>query len=271
MTSGDFVLVSTEAATDPPAKPTSRRRMLKLGGAGAAALVATMLPRNGARATHDGDGSNALHVGEENQASAQTVLEANITPPLEGPAEPPALRIENHTGTGIHSKGTESGLFGESDEFRGVYGKSDTGVGVRAESLSGAGLEAHSNTSFGVVGGSDGSLNEGGVGVGGFSAADLAVLGIGGSPGDSAAEGDGVGGFSFNSIGGRFVSFNGIGARAVSPGDVHPALQAASGNPTDPHQAAVPDQGLALEVIGKARFSTAGKAPDPRLRVRRPA
>ena len=178
-------------------------------------------------------------------------------PTIEGDAFP----HDDHPGVGVQGvaylgTGYEDGVFG-AGPGTGVEGISGTGMGVRGHSDSGHGGSFESSSGFGVE-----AHSQDLVGVGGFSVNDLGVLGIGGT-GDSDAEGDGVGGFSFHSVGGRFVSFDGIGVRAVSPGDNQPALQAASGTPTGQHAEPNPDGGLALEVIGKSRFSTAGVAVLP--------
>lgn len=155
---------------------------------------------------------------------------------------------DEHPGVGVQGvaylgTGYEDGTFG-AGPGTGVEGISGTGTGVRGQSASHFGVHGESTNSVGVIG---------------FSAEDVGVFGFGTPDGN----GDGVGGFSRNSVGGRFGSELGIGLRAVSPGDEHPALQAASGTIADPHFAADPDGGLALEVIGKARFSTAGAAAMP--------
>lgn len=168
---------------------------------------------------------------------------------------------DDHPGVGVQGvaylgTGYEDGVFG-AGPGTGVEGISGTGTGVRGHSDSGHGGSFESGSGFGVE-----AHSQDLVGVGGFSVNDLGVLGIGGTD-DSGAEGDGVGGFSFHSVAGRFVSFDGIGVRAVSPGENKPALQAASGSPTGQHAEPDSDGGLALEVIGKARFSTAGAAVLP--------
>jgi len=170
-------------------------------------------------------------------------------PTIEGDAFP---FDEDHRGIGVQGvsytgSSYDDGQFGEGPGT-GVQGLSGTGPGVHGQSQHQSGVQGESLGGF-----------PGGVGVLGFSAGDVGVFGVS----DPSADGDGVGGFSENSVGGRFGSANGIGVRAVSPGDDHPALQAASGTATDPHFEAEPDGGLALDVIGKARFSTAGAASFP--------
>ena len=159
-------------------------------------------------------------------------------------AENPGVGVQ-----GVAYLGTnyENGTFG-AGPGTGVQGISGTGTGVQGQSASHFGVHGESTDSVGVIG---------------FSANDVGVFGFGTPEGD----GDGVGGFSPNSVGGRFGSGSGIGLRAISPGEEHPALQAASGTIADSHFEADPDGGLALEVIGKARFSTAGAGMLPQGQV----
>jgi hypothetical protein len=143
----------------------TRRRLLGLIGAGSAAAVATLLPRNGARAGHDS--TNVMHLGEQNSAPAGTALHATT--------EGPALSVQNDGTTdssggvwGV-TQGLKPAVMGEAvgtgEEGVGVVGVSSLppfgdhfgdgpGTGVRGSSGNGTGVRGISETGWGVHGGS---------------------------------------------------------------------------------------------------------------------
>ena len=261
-------------------EPASRRRLLRLIGAGGAALVAMLLPRNGAQATHGGGvDPDALHVGQDNFTVAPTTLSAEIpTDPVPDPRAlivfiPQGRAITGHSSFGVgvngHSNGGDPpeipsvgvegtahhdgiGVAGESKAGEGqgpgagagVSGSSGSGPGVQGNSESGPGALAGSTTGPGVD-----ATSWSGPGAVGWSPSGVAgVIGIG-----SIMRGEGT------------VPEEARGLLGVAPGSA-PAVQCVSGGllDQDTHPwAPDPDGGLALDVVGKARFSTAGAATVP--------
>jgi len=80
-----------------------------------------------------------------------------------------------------------------------------------------------------------------------------------GVEGHNTAGGRGVYGHSQNGPGVKGVSGGNPGVEGVAPGDF-PGVRAVSRNLAEPND---PDGGLALDVVGKARFSTAGAGAVP--------
>jgi hypothetical protein len=263
-------------------EPRTRRDFLKYGGAAAAGLVAgAMLPQDGAEA----DNGDPLVLGQQNFSTANTVLNGNsgllIFTENEGASYSASLAAD--TGVGVAGIGSDVGVQGTSDggvggEFFGAY------VGVRSVSRGGEnpeegfGIKGEANNpgGTGVSGEGDfrgvsGLANDGdGVGVRGeaFGSDAIGVQGEGGYNGvfGHAMRGAGVSGFSESvegvaggSAGGfGVVGYGGRGGvRGVAEAD-KPAVSAwsgvAKGNP---------DNGLALEVEGQARFSNAGQGVVP--------
>ena len=241
-----------------------RRGLLALIGAGGAAALAALLSRsNGAQAGHGpADATNALHLGQPNTAPAglPTLIDAN--------SEHDALRVTNNfpgPEAVALAASTVSGfaVLANSQSGRGVDGASVSGIGVRGESQSGPGGFFGSQSGTGVEG-----RSESGAGGNFHSESESGVLGA--SSGGIGVQGlsqgaDGVHGESETGIGALGFSQSGIGVFGVSPGDGQPAVQALSAGPGFPfgEPADVSDGGLALDVIGKARFSTAGSDTIP--------
>ncbi|MGH2456681.1 MAG: hypothetical protein ACRDHD_10550, partial [Candidatus Limnocylindria bacterium] len=167
-------------------------------GAGSAALVATLLPRNGSRAGHDG--TNVFHLGEDNGASVTTGLHADV--------EPNALMVLNETGSGIHAHAPGGiGLFGSSDTFRGVYGHSESDSGVHGDSVDGAGVFGASENGPGVNGASFSGTS---TGVEGSSGSGPGVAGL-------SQSGPGVAGHSASGEGGTFSTETGSALGVSGP------------------------------------------------------
>jgi hypothetical protein len=153
------------------------------------------------------------------------------------------------SGEGGHFQSTSGdGGVGISESGAGLHGQSDSGFGVAGFSGSGAGVMGHSDGAAGVEGGGDPGVwgaSNAGRGVVGTSWDGGGVVGAGGSiqkDPEPRPPGPGVIGFAPGDA---------PGVRALSASDTGLA------NP-------LPDGGLALEVIGRARFSTAGSATVPK-------
>lgn len=298
-------------------EPASRRQLLAMLGAGGAALLASVLPRNGVRAGHGVvDDADALHLERGNSADATTSLESAGGPStflvrnsgggdaleLESTGQVMVVRLlgdsTNHTaqfehdglggGAAVYARGTSGGVLGESPgEEPGVTGMSDSGPGAAGQSVSGPGLHGSSETGNGLEG-----FSQSGAGVNGHSsdgpggtfstddgnfavhisgsATDFA-LGV-----DNALVGEAAGGIFAISRGGKPAiegdglesEFGpGVGVQGVSgtadtfgqgPGV---GVQGISG--TGVGVQAISSDGTALEVQGKARFSTAGVGTVP--------
>lgn len=228
--------------------------MLGLLGGGGAALLGTLFTRDEAMAGHDG--TNVLHLGEQNVApvGASTSVEATA----DGKA---AFEARNATE-----------FRNESGVIRGVHSGPDFGIGVEGviEGEAGSGVAGRGGF-FGVSGQTDG----GGAGVKGIGAA------LGG--GDGETLGVGVLGVSFDSIG-----VHGQTESSVQPAVLGESLVCVERGPCEGESTgtgvigrsdagtgvrgdcrrgtgveAVSGDGLALDVVGRARFSTAGSAVIP--------
>lgn len=148
--------------------PTTRRRLLALGGAGGAAGLATLLAQDQARAGHDG--TNVFHLGEENTnpAGTRTVLHhANGEP---------ALDIRGGSGFSSAGDGTPA-IHADDDQVGGktidVFAEGGTAVYATARPNDG-------NAGKGVVGvtdNGDGTESGSGIGVEGKTGAGVAILG----------------------------------------------------------------------------------------------
>ena len=322
----------SEESTADVSKEKSRRSLLAVVGAGGAAALAAVLSRsNGARAGHDG--TNVLHLGEENTAPAGTVtkLLANVGENGESgtafivenansefggaiagtwhgpgtgggvrglnhsPGGGPGLEGESDTGPGVLGFGqpgiaglsmTDNGVVGrcENPEMAGVLGKAELclergpcegvalGTGVRGLSEGGTGVDGSSHSGPGVAGHSQsGNALEGfsEIGAGAF-VSSLSGPGVDATcesgPGVLGWSPGGAGVIGIGSIlrGEGTVPEVGPGVLGIAPGSAA-AVQCVSGGlvggdgPPSPD----PDGGLALDVVGKARFSTAGAGAVP--------
>ncbi len=182
-------------------EPASRRRLLRLIGAGGAALIASLLPRNGVRAGHDG--TDVFHIGETNFADAVTLLEGDF-PPETGTS--PMLAVISKQGP--------IGIIGHSDIGRGIEGGSDHG----SDGEPGVGVSGFANNDgIGVRGrsfaGDEGHVDE-------SPGAGPGVIGQSGSgPGveGSSETGSGVVGHSGSGEGGHFSSDTGVALSTFGP------------------------------------------------------
>lgn len=167
---------------------------------------------------------------------------------------------------GEYGEGPGTGVEGISGDGGGVVGRSQRGSGL----IGFAGGGPDISPPYGVPGlghlGVAGfaPLGDDPFGIGALGTGQVGVHGFGGL--------FGVDGRAENAIAGNFVNYAaseaGAALRAISPGD-RPAVIAWSGNwpKSDedimPPDAIVSDGGIALEVLGKARFSTAGASVVP--------
>jgi hypothetical protein len=220
---------------------TTRRRLLTLMGAGGAAALATLVSSKEAHAGHDS--TNVMHLGESNSApdGAQTKLLANVGSEDVDPGV--ALIVESTnsafggaiTGT-WHGPGTGHGVSGfnhspgtpEGGSGPGVQGASDNDVGVIGFGGAQAGVRGLSNNGDGVLGQAGSAEGEGGPSVAGVRGEALGCVEKG-----PCGPGIGIGVF------GRSEAGIGVKAKVDDPA------------------------GFALDVAGKARFSTAGSAVIP--------
>jgi hypothetical protein len=256
----------------------SRRALIAAGLGGVAATAAHAVGRPlPAQAGHGpGIDPNALHLGAQNSTDAETRLSADL--PEGTPPGPIALQVGINKGRAVNGFASVGvgvwgvSLNGDQDQPHvGVEGSSENnGIGVRGQSKgengtpggSGPGVEGESSTGPGVHGFSE---FEGGVE--GNSDFGDGVRGFGSHDGGTGVRGDGsvgvagtgtvfgVHGFSDSGVAGQFYSNGDAGVRAFAPGDF-PAVSAISGIEAEGGE----DGGLALDVVGKARFSTAGAA-----------
>ena len=249
--------MSTEAPAAPSpssASHASRRRALGLLGAGGAALVASLFGRNEARAGHGG--TNVLHLGEDNTAAAPTGLTASVS-------DEPVFAVVNSVASN------------EAGALKGVHAGPEFGIGVEGVA------EEAGPSGVGVAG------RGGHVGVSGESSdGEAGVKGLGGAIDDAGST-------SGAAAGVRGVSFASVGVYGETESPDHPAVLGESvvcvergpceGDSTGtgvlgrsdagiavhgdcPRGTAVKgvsDDGLALDVVGKARFSTAGSSVVP--------
>jgi len=154
--------------------------------------------------------------------------------PCEGVALGTGVRGLSEGGIGVHGNSQSGGgVVGGSQTGNALEGFSESGAGAFVSSLSGPGVD---------------STSESGPGVLGWSPSGIAgVLGVG-----SILRGEGT------------VPEGARGVLGIAPGNAA-AVQCVSGGlvggdgPPSPD----PDGGLALDVVGKARFSTAGAGAVP--------
>jgi hypothetical protein len=283
--------------------PSRRRLLALIGAGGAAFVAALMPRGGTRAGHGVDDGADALHLARENTTEAATELFAHIpTGPLDDPVAL-AVAVDqgrgisgsseygvglwgqsfggefpNHPIVGVEGVGHQDGVgvrgrsnpepgapgFGAG---AGVEGESGGGPGVRGRSQTGPGVSGHSDTgpggTFHTEGG-DFAANIGG------SAVEFA-LGV-----DNGLIGEGAGGIFSISRGGKPAiegdaldgEFGaGVGVQGVSgtnetfgqgPGV---GVQGISG--TGIGVQAISAEGMALDVAGKARFSTVGTATVP--------
>ena len=244
-----------------PAQRT-RRDFLKYGGAAAVGLMtgATLWGET----TEANASSDGLSLGEFNQQDAQTTLEG-------GAPGTSLLLVANNAASGaaLHGDGENgaTGVVGTSAGGPGLHGISDGDPpGVLGESNFGTGVEGF-GPAVGVFGESSGpggrgvlglGPTEGGIGVRGEgSLRGVAGYSIRGAGVEGASEKvEGVGGTSAEHFG--VVGFGGRGGvRGIAEGD-SPGVLAESGVLKGGR-----DGGLALQVVGQARFSNAGQGTVP--------
>jgi hypothetical protein len=260
---------------------TTRRRLLMLMGAGGAAALASVVTAKEAQAGHDG--TNVLHLAETNfdpdtgvggEAAHGTQLQANTNEF--------ALWVENNNGGsqagGIAAvaggaagaapsalKGVQfqDGIAVEGDAGSGAA----NGVGVRGNSGSGAGVSGHSETGPG----------------GQFSSTSSTALQVTANveevEGGSSLHVENTHSFGTGIIAdvqggtgvvGRAVGSDGIGVRGSAGGGIgvlglipHNGDGVALLGTTTADDGTPTLFGAALEVVGRARFSTAGTAVIP--------
>ncbi len=258
--------------TDGTSRRHNRRQALGLAGVAAAAAAVAALGMNGGKKAQAASGW-PLIIGQGNEADPGdgTVLAGNVGPTDalfevvnafaggtsslvgDGPNGATGLRGMSTAGPGVHassesgpavqgvsgsprfltegdpgfSLGASPGVEGHSGSGPGVLGASDSGRGVEGRSQSDYGVAGHSQTGVGVDGHSPS-----GVGVGGSSDTSPGVKG-------DSLSGPGVLGQSESGHGVVGESLSGAGVQASS------------------------ETGHALEVWGKAAFSTAGAGVMP--------
>lgn len=238
----------------------SRRQVIALGGAAAAAAVLVVEgPRAAQAATGD-----PLILGQGNTAGDPTRLDTSLVPPDEetwmdsfrvwdtsGRRNSVAIAGISAAGVGVVGSaigvggqgvlgkvdGNGVGVTGFSGEGRGVEGISSSATGVRGQSQSGSGVEGISQTGFGMLGIS-------------YATNGYGIVG-------TDAVGTGVHGKSASGVGVDGWCMAGPGVLGHAPGD-HPGVRAESRSLE--HEL---DGGVALEVVGKARFFTAGEGAIP--------
>lgn len=238
--------------------------MLAAATIGGAVVTTKLLASDPASAA---DGDNLL-IGQSNEATSRTMLQGTVTDghllwlqnlgtegasggvratswggteAVQGTAAGPGVGVWGKAGDGVGVLGSSEGTAGSP----GVEGLSNSGPGVRGHSTHDAGVAGQSAEGFGVSG-LHGSTDVPGAGVHGHSQHGTGVEG-------QSANGYGVAGHSVDSV----------GVHALGPGDGSPALQAVSGV-WDPEAGAImKNGGLALGVVGRAQFSTAGRGTVP--------
>ena len=235
----------------------------------------------GPNACYIGGGATSFALGVDNsntgeEAGGILATSRGGKPTIEGDAFPsefnPGVGVQGvaYLGTsyddGQYGEGPGTGVEGISGDGAGVVGRSQRGSGV----IGFAGGGADTPPPYGVPGlghlGAAGFAPVGAdpFGIGALGTGQIGVHGFGGL--------FGIDGRADNAIAGNFVNYAGsvagAGLRAISPGD-QPAVIAWSGSwPNDsegisPPGEIVSDGGIALEVLGKARFSTAGAGVVP--------
>lgn len=212
---------------------SNRRGLLTLGAAAAAAAAASvMLPADQASAASgqfDSANSTPAVLGENSDGGAGVRGTSISGPGVSGEAQ-------GISGAGVFGRNPNgNGVSGSSDTLNGVFGRSESGTGVQGRSVTSSAVSGVSVANSSQLGG----------------AADLSnPANLGTSPGVSGRSGGGPGVF------GR--SETGAGVSGAAPGNA-PGVRAVSGAgvPT------VADNGLALQVIGRSSFSSAGLGTIP--------
>jgi len=218
----------------------SRRQALALGGAAAAAAAVAALGVNGGKKAQAAP-TDLVVIGQTNYGEDQpTGLEGWTRGKFWGKRKEDAVFFAHNVADPVGEMESAVALTGESEFGEGVIGitRHDRAAIMGIAALPGI------DPPVGGLGA--------GIGVGGWS-----------------GSGDGVGGHSGSGSGGTFISESGIGVvgrsasatgvAGVSPGE-SPAVLAESAIGIGPWE---PDGGLALDVVGKARFSTAGDGVVP--------
>jgi hypothetical protein len=263
---------------------TTRRRLLTVMGAGGAAALATLVSSKEAQAGHDS--TNVCHLGEFNDTpdtdtqgatfitgeATAFVLDINNTGTVDGGSG--GIQASSRRAPGIQGNAIDPGIAGvygqssasedaegfEKGSGSGVKGVSGTGAGVLGHSESGPGGQFSSNSSTAL----QVTANvEGAEGHAGLRVENTHSFGTGVSAhvqGGTGVFGEAVGSDDDPGIGVRGSAGGGIGVLGLIPhfGD-GVALQgittADDGTPTL--------NGAALQVVGRARFSTGGSAVVP--------
>jgi len=254
------------AATEDAPRRRNRRQAIALAGAAAAGAAVAALGMDRGKNAHAAT-DEPMILGRHNEADPGDTTE--LTTSFDGGS---ALLVTNPAepepgpgGTAIHGDGKASGLLGTSTFGWGVHGVAEraagvcgqsgfpawgpefrlgAGIGVLGESGAGPGVEGRSESGLGVLGQSDTgpgvrgeSLEGQGVGVSGHG--QIGVMGRSGEP--PPPEGDGKGGIPSAGVLGEAWGEGSAGVMAFAG------------------EAGL----LALRVVGKACFSTAGSGAVP--------
>lgn len=203
---------------------TSRRRLLTLMGVGGAAGLATLLSQDEAQAGHDS--TNVMHLGETNSAPGASTIDANVDGPML------LLNNSHSSGNALHAH-KPVGVFVDVER---------PAVMVENQGAGGGGIEAASKAGGigveGLVVPTDEELEfedqKNGYGVRGISSSSPETYGDGPGVGVHGSAGTGTG-----VLGTCVAAGIGVEARSDTP------------------------EGVALNVRGKARFSTGGSGVVP--------
>jgi hypothetical protein len=294
---------SSAASSSAVPAETSRRRLLAWVGAGGAAVIATLFSRNEAHAGHDGTNVLHLGEGNSVPPDSKTGVASNVNafsfdvdnfhtgptagglhgrslgnlPGIQGVGHEPSFAGVfgiSASAAGDLTQGSQTGVIGMSGSGTGVEGRSNSGTGVHGNSQTGTGGHFSSGSGPALVavgrssmtadvaavdgdtlfvensqsgeagGGAISAVAQGGAhGVEGISnGSGVGVRGVAGSDPFGQGPGDGVHGTSGTGIGVLgHTTAAGIGVEARSESAA----------------------GIALQVRGSARFSTAGTATIP--------
>jgi len=237
------------AATEEPPPRRNRRQAIALAGAAAAAATVAALGMDRGKRAHAGPGDNFI-LGQGNDSGTErTFLQATLKSSLGTGEQDSTLHLHN-----------AAAPLRPDERARALlawgYGEAIFGItyGDPAEGGAPAGVRGHSQLP------GDGAYGRA-PGVSGGSGSGPGVLG-------ESESGDGVSGVSQSGDGVRGDSASGPGVLGQSPGPGGgvlglapadaPAVHAYSGWYPAKGVPPTPDGGLALDVVGKARFSTAG-------------
>jgi len=238
----------------------SRRNVLALIGGAIAGAVAGTLGRP-ERALGGHDGTNVLHLGEFNNTPAGSSTGIGAT------AEIFALRVHNENvgpnagGIAGTSKGEQPGVYGVGFDPSpaGVRGVSSSPTGPGVPDGSGTGVSGISGTGIGVEGGCPSGVgvfghSQSGTGGNFQSQSGIAVMASSGTASGVRAHSDSSSGVHADTTSGIGVigeSLQGTGVRGISQGANGIGGQFSNVN------------GLGIDVIGRARFTTAGAGSVP--------